>query len=318
MEKEFFKFLRSGGIIKTFRYDDNKEVIVNKVKYNDKLELLYSQDNYTNDYDMNIPFKYAGIYDREKDTLYNPEYTILTHILNWDYYDDKNISSSDLYGMLENDTNDKIKELVNETKKDIFNINNVEIPEELTEEDVEKDFIFNKTSETLEDEYRKYSSTKSKDILDYLTDKESFVEREGRKFVVDNISEILKDVVISNKKRELLKQIEDNPNHLYHKKREIINAIIENNCYTVNVTIEKDNKQQTFKYNANTLKNNYSSSYLSSYDIENRSDREKFHSEFGYSADFYYDDIVKITYGKKTLYEDNNFKEITAENELQQ
>ena len=66
MEKEFFDFLTSGSITKTFCYGDKSKVIVNKVRYNDKLDIIYALDSYSgNIFDLHTPFKYSGIYDKE-------------------------------------------------------------------------------------------------------------------------------------------------------------------------------------------------------------------------------------------------------------
>ena len=76
----------------------------------------------------------------------------------------------------------------------------------------------------------------------------------------------------------------------------------------MNITINKDNIEQTFIYDANSL-TYYNSSYLSIYNISKLADREKFEENYGRNADFYFHDIVKMTYGKKTIYEDDKFKQ---------
>ena len=64
----------------------------------------------------------------------------------------------------------------------------------------------------------------------------------------------------------------------------------------------------TFKYNADALKRNYNSSYLSTWNFEKAQERNLFEETFGRSEDLHYEEIVKITYGKNTIYEDDNFK----------
>lgn len=80
------------------------------------------------------------------------------------------------------------------------------------------------------------------------------------------------------------------------------------------MTIQKDGQELTFKYNAASLVFSFNSK-LSSYNIEKVSDRDKFEEAFGRWSDFDYKDITKITYGKNTIYEDNNFKEMNLEEE---
>ena len=309
LENEFFDFLKSNRITETFNYSNKSKMIVNKVKCNDKLDMLYVLDSYGGElFDLSSPFKYSGIYDKENNKLFDIEYSIRTNLLNWNFNDNKAISSSELYNMIDQDVNDKIDELIANNKKDIFNIEDVEIAEEIEEKDVLYDFMEGKTSATLEDYHKKYSTEKPQNIIDYLTDKETFLEEESRDFIMDNITEILKGLAISEEKRKVLKTIENNKEHPYHKIKEIVDAVKNNKCVTVNLTINKNGTEQTFKYKADMLKNNYNSSYLSTYGFEKAQERNLFEETFGRWDELHYEDIVKITYGKNTIYEDSHFK----------
>ena len=64
------------------------------------------------------------------------------------------------------------------------------------------------------------------------------------------------------------------------------------------------------------LKNNFNSSYLSTYGIEKLAERDLFEKTYGRCEIIHYEDIVKITYGKKTIYEDLNFKEKEKQEEI--
>ena len=46
MEQEFLDFLKSNRITETFSYNDDSKMIVNRIKCNDKLDILYVLDNY--------------------------------------------------------------------------------------------------------------------------------------------------------------------------------------------------------------------------------------------------------------------------------
>ena len=309
MEKEFFDFLKSGSLTKTFDYGDKSKVMVNKVRYNDKLDILYALDSYSgNLFDLHNSFKYSGIYDKENNKLFDVEYSLRYHILNWDYNNENYKNASDLYNLINKDMNERIKELIKDVKKEMFDINEVEIGEEIEDRDVLTEFMNGATSETLEASLKEFSTEKSQDLLDYLTDKETFIEEEARWFIVENTTSILRSLAIAEKKREVLKEIEDNKEHPYHKIKKIIDAIKENNCVTVNLTINKNGIEQTFKYNADALKRDYNSSYLSTWNFEKAQERNLFEETFGRSEDLHYEEIVKITYGKNTIYEDDNFK----------
>ena len=314
MEEDFNNYLKGNNAIGVFNYGEKSKVMINKIPYNSKIDILYSLDSYSGEFfDLNSPFKYAGFYDKEKDKVYDLDYSIRWHILNWNYKSDKFEDKQDLYNLISNDINNRIYELIQDGKKESFDINNFDLLE-LTDKDVINEFMNGETSCSMKDQIINYSSRKPQEILDYLTDKNEFIEEVSRDFIIDNAEDILNDMIESESKRQKLKEIEQDKNHIFYKIRDIVNCINDNNCKTVNLTIFKDNKEQTFIYDAKYLKN-YSSSYLSEYNIIKLKDREEFEENFGRSADFYFSDIVKITYGKRTIYEDNNYLNKNKEEE---
>ena len=285
MEEDFNNYLRSNNAIGVFNYGEKSRVMINKIPYNSKIDILYSLDSYSGEFfDLNSPFKYAGFYDKENDKFKDKQ---------------------DLYNLISNDINNRVYELIQDGKKESFDINNFDLLE-LTDKDVINEFMSGETSCSMKDHIRNYNSMNPQDILDYLTDKNEFIEEVSRDFIVDNAEDILNGMIESESKRQKLKEIEQDKNHIFYKIRDIVNCINDNNCKTVNLTIFKDNKEQTFIYDAKYLKN-YSSNYLSQYNIVKLKDREEFEANFGSSDDFYFSDIIKITYGKRTIYEDNNY-----------
>lgn len=320
MEENFLSFLKDGNNISIFEYGHNSKMMILKVPYNDKIDILYCMDKYNGDFfDLSSSFKYAGIYDKDEQKLFDVDYSIRYHILKWDYNNKNYIDDSQLYSMINQDINSKIYDLLQNSKEEIFNNENIEI-EELNDEDVKKEFMEGETSTTLKDYFREFSTSNPRDILDYLTNKDVFIEEKSREYIIDNRENILYWMATSETKRKILKEIEGNENHPYHKIKNIIDVIKDSPCKTVNLTINKDGIEQTFVYDAKSLLN-YHGSYLSTYNIIKLSDREKFEENYGRSADIYYSDIKKITYAKKTLYEDNDYlmenkNSITNEDEL--
>ena len=105
--------------------------------------------------------------------------------------------------------------------------------------------------------------------------------------------------------RKELQKIYDDPGHILHRVKAIIDAVTQSGAKTVNVTINKEDKDFTFKYETRTL-TVAPSSYYSSYNIK-ASDRREFENLFGRRADFYPNEITKITYGRNVIYDSSEF-----------
>ena len=66
MEEDFYNYLRDSNNIGKFHYGDKSKIMIHKIPYNSKIDILYSLDSYNGElFDLHSPFKYAGIYDKE-------------------------------------------------------------------------------------------------------------------------------------------------------------------------------------------------------------------------------------------------------------
>lgn len=102
-----------------------------------------------------------------------------------------------------------------------------------------------------------------------------------------------------------LQSIYDDPGHILHRVKAIIDAVQESGAKTVNVTINKEDKDFTFKYETRSL-TFAPDSYYSTYNMK-ASDRREFENMFGRNADFYPKEITKITYGRNVIYDSSEF-----------
>ena len=80
----------------------------------------------------------------------------------------------------------------------------------------------------------------------------------------------------------------------------ITDAVKDSGAKAVTVTIQKDGAELTFKTAADSLTGHRG--YYSTYYIPAQ-DRREFERMFGRNADYNADEITRITYGKKTIYE---------------
>ena len=94
-----------------------------------------------------------------------------------------------------------------------------------------------------------------------------------------------------------------NPNDPIHAIKRIMDVMQGLNAKTVNITIRRDGAEGVFKYDADVLRHDCSTSGYSAWRLP-RKEAHRFWELFGrYASSFYPQDIVKITYGKKVLYE---------------
>ena len=104
-----------------------------------------------------------------------------------------------------------------------------------------------------------------------------------------------KELVITH-----IKEMEQDKNLL---KRQAIRKCLNEDMKTVNVTVRHDNKELTFKYPTNRLSYGVGENWMSIYDIPAK-EREMFKELYGESYDFNASDIIRITFGKKVLFEE--------------
>lgn len=149
------------------------------------------------------------------------------------------------------------------------------------------------------------------EYIQFILDKEPLVEETAKAYIEEHQENILAQFYNNALLKKELQSIYDDPGHILHRVKAIIGAVKESGAKTVNITINKDNKDFTFKYEADTLKYDPGKDY-SSYDIK-ASDRREFEKLFGRSADFYPNEITKITYGRNVIYDSSEFDMMETE-----
>lgn len=102
--------------------------------------------------------------------------------------------------------------------------------------------------------------------------------------------------------REEVARMEATPGE-YHARRAIMRSIAGQNMKTVNLEIQKGDESTIIKIEASALRC-MDDSYYSPWRMD-ASSRYKLVERFGRNTEVYPDDVVKITYGRKVLYERN-------------
>lgn len=102
--------------------------------------------------------------------------------------------------------------------------------------------------------------------------------------------------------KDKIAEYETDPTDSLFTLREMRKNIDVDNMQTVGVTICKDGKTLSFKYPTDSIYYRIDDNWMSTYNIP-APERRQFEEMFGKHADFKPLDIIKITYGKKVLFE---------------
>lgn len=142
-------------------------------------------------------------------------------------------------------------------------------------------------------------------LLSYVVSPETFVEQEALKYIEDNQEQILYEFLLQDIIKNEYDAILNDPSNSAHTVKQIIQAVSLSGAKNVNVTIRKGDAEETFKFGADLLTQDCGSS---GYDIWSltKSERERFEELFGtHKSDFHPQEIVRITYGRRVLFEDS-------------
>ena len=244
--------------------------------------------------------EYQGLYKRETKELYDVGYDLNKAIEGIDIiaYGSANITE-DLEGMVRMLVEEKVATYITTIKDTDF-----------TEE--RRESIRKRAWEIAKDKYLKdeeagedyecgyHEEHYVEHLMDFITDKEAtarMIADEHHAKYKENIPE---KVVTRRYVREELEKFNNGEYKHYLAMKQIIQAI-PNTCKSVNVTIEKEGAELTFKYEARLMRHDCGTHYYA-FHIP-APERAKFEEMFGRHADFGPLDIKRITYGKKVLYE---------------
>lgn len=134
-------------------------------------------------------------------------------------------------------------------------------------------------------------------IIEYLLDKDAAILKKTEEYISKNTGDIAYSIKVLKETEEELQKLKNSG--LYKERKKIINSITEN-MKTVNIDIIKDGKPFSCKIEN---KISYYTLYISVYYITSVDKRNEFRKLFGRAADISYEDIVRVKYGKKIVYE---------------
>lgn len=309
VNENFEKWLH-GDEYKPFTYQERGSFYTYlKVPRDEHFDYLYQQCSYHGTaLERNHGFEYAGIYCKQDGLIYDA-YRNFHSIA-------PELESPKSKNELEQDMTDHVRAIIDST---VGNDRNNLTSRRLEDFEKDADLIYYKqhrvheiarkaflAGDTVDDivfhseyEYRGWSED---DFLDYIRDGKRFEQNEADKYMATHQDDMLFQFLRNDLLINELTVIEANPNNTLHRIKAIMNAVNGvPDARTVTVSVETPKASMSFKTQANDLRRDPVTTY-STWNIS-ASDRSIFEQLFGRSYSYSPDDIVRIDYGKKTLYE---------------
>lgn len=265
------------------------------------LDILYMYDYMR---DGKIPLhrepEYQGLYKRDNKELYDVGYDLHKAIEGTDIiaYGSANIIE-DIEGMVRRLVEEKVATyIMTITDNKLTNGQRESIREDAWE--IAKDKYLG--DEELGGEYEcgYHEEHYVEHLMDFITDKKATAIMIAEEHHERNKDRIPEKIIRQRYVQEELAKFNNGEDKHYLAMKQIIKGI-PNTCKSVNVTVEKEGVELTFKYDASQMRSDCRMHYYG-FRIP-APERARFEEMFGRNADFGPLDIKRITYGKKVLYE---------------
>ena len=257
--------------------------------------------------DMDNAFHFCGVYLRASDTLRLADWPLATKDISLTAEECEDEKA--LLARLSAQVNEKIEALIDNdrTQLNVEAVTDSSLKRNLDyyleygarEDAVRQFFTGNEPDGQVHGDYQAKSGQEDK-LVAYLTAPEELITAEAEAYIESHQQEILSEFLKNDALLAKYHQLEDDMDNPLHRMRAITQAVEGSGAKTVNVTVQKDGAELTFKISATAL-TGYRPSY-STWDIAAQ-DRRKFQELFGKHADFTAEDITQITYGRSVIYE---------------
>lgn len=304
-----------------------KDLMIHKEKYNDRFIYIYTKyyDEYLSDNSYNLS-AYLDVKDK---TIYNIDYN-LEKIISED-----TILKKNSFKNIEQEIQNNVNEYVDKYAMENANMLKKQAQEKYNQKDDWRVINYQKNVRELflSEERpiikldRFYSTSKlvnsneyyNKVIInEYLDDKYNTIKKYGDMIIDDNQEELGLSLHLYDDKNKYLNSIKLNKNNefrdLYINKK-IYDSIKNESAKKLNITINYNGKEHTFKCDYSILKyaliNDYRGTSFYGVGYENVSNfiKENTNSPNKWREEFAFSHISSITYGKKELYRNENIKE---------
>lgn len=330
----FDEFLLSNEYNKyDFDYDNRGSKNIIKIKYNDNIDFLYHPYYGSFEYDHKLEF--IGLFEKNSRKLYGNSFYFAGKYSKELYSSLYESSVDAIFDKVMNGANILLKNYIEEHKnilmmntKDLFNkfISFEENYNAIKKSSI-NDYIYEHESD-IEFSVHSYrlDSERKNIVMKYLQNESETIEKVYSEYINNNEktealrwyenNEVYRDVYAKDYigvrlhqqelYEKLKKELEQNPNNEYKKKHDIIKSMKNLDAQMVTITIKHNENIITFKYPKKEIDNlNYSEWNIP--DLKIRSKMRELYKGYGYNTDsLFLNEIIKIEYSRKIIYEDQN------------
>lgn len=308
MNNIFTNWLASENKSPLFLKENSYKYIILKLEKNKDFDYLYCQKRWNNSSAAyREPFIYVGIYCKRNNLLYDVPYEFRDLVPESENIASKNV----LLNQMEKIVRCKVENIIN---NDRHNLEITQLTDKSLLEDLEMFYTYYSkrearnyflNNEELEPMVFQCSYTSKawteNGLLEYILDSDGYAQKEAMSYIRENQQEILYSFLCNDaiqKEYEVIQKDIKNPVHTIKK---IMATMKTTSAKTVKVTIHKDDVEFTFKTKTDDLCRDCIYNY-STWDII-AADRHRFEQTFGRQANYKPQEILRITHGKKVLYE---------------
>lgn len=314
MAEEFMAWLKDGQDPLAMEHKNAWDYFI-KLPKRDGIDYIFHQDGYHSEpLGRDGHFDFAGIYMRAEQKLYCP--CISTRAVS-DWKNDPNTTEGDLRKSFCQAVNMRIEEIVREGGVDIDELMDTGLKSEIesyrdcrAEGIAAQEYIDSVPLENIRymANYQVYQWDDG--MLDFLQDRDGHAARIAGEYVMSHQEAVLSGLLRIDAVREKYAAIISDQSSPIHLMKQISDAVRSSGASTVRVTIEKDGVQATIRTSAKSL-----SGYHPAYDDFDAPipDRKTFSEAFGKWANYTAQDIRRITYGRRTIYEAPEQKAVQTE-----
>ena len=304
---DFQQWLNLGTAPITISHGEKSTATLLKLEKNSSVDYLYQTAAQDNSISWSNQVQFCGLYDRKNRTLYLTKDAVSFFMKGqFPFVAEAGPSMADeinsavnehVEGIIANDrSNLSILEVTGwQASRDLEYYRDHGVKESA----VQQIFSSQEPDGQFHSDY-KLSELPETAFIAYITDPELFVQTEAEQYIKINQEKFLLQFLKNDALLAEYQALMQDTGSPIHRMKAITDAVKGCGAKTVTVTVQKDGQELTFKAAAGSLTGHRN--YYSTSDIP-ASDRKEFERLVGRYADYNAEDVVKITYGRNTIYE---------------